>query len=81
MILDGRYNYWQDLLEENHQYKEKVYALMWEVYIKYEKKLIKRYFLVKLTPTKGENIVWNCVEDNVIKEKEDYKVIGIYGFG
>ena len=25
--------------------------------------------------TKGGNIIWNCVNDNVIKEKELYKAI------
>ena len=29
---------------------------------------------------KGGNIVWTCVEDNIIKEKEDYKAIGLRGF-
>ena len=31
--------------------------------------------------TKGGNIIWNCVEDIVIEEKENYKSIGIYGSG
>ena len=30
---------------------------------------------------KGGNIVWTCVKDNIIKENEDYKAIGLYGFG
>ena len=29
---------------------------------------------------KGGNIFWTCVKDNVIKEKEDYKAIGLCGF-
>ena len=29
---------------------------------------------------KGGNIVWTCVEDNIIEEKEDYKYIGLHGF-
>ena len=29
---------------------------------------------------KGGNIVWDCVKDNITKEKEDYKDIGLRGF-
>ena len=29
---------------------------------------------------KGENIVWTCVNDNIIEENQEYKAIGIYGF-
>ena len=30
---------------------------------------------------KGGDIVWTCVKDNIIEEKEDYKYIGPRGFG
>ena len=30
--------------------------------------------------TKGGAIVWTCVKDHIIHEKEDYKDIGICGF-
>ena len=29
---------------------------------------------------KGGAIVWNCVKDHIIDEKEDYKNIGLSGF-
>ena len=29
---------------------------------------------------KGGSIVWTCVEDNIIKEQEKYKAIGLHGF-
>ena len=29
---------------------------------------------------KGGKIVWTCVKDHVIEEKEDYKEIGLSGF-
>ena len=29
---------------------------------------------------KGKNIVWTCVKDNIINEKEEYKAIGLRGF-
>ena len=29
---------------------------------------------------KGGGIVWTCVKDNIIKEKEDCKYIGLCGF-
>ena len=41
--------------------------------------LIKRYFLVAVTHPKGENIVWTCVEDNIMWEKEDCRAIGLHG--
>ena len=30
---------------------------------------------------KGGGIVWNCVKDYIIDEKEQYESIGIRGFG
>ena len=30
---------------------------------------------------KGGNIVWTCVKANIIKGNEDYKAIGLSGFG
>ena len=30
---------------------------------------------------KWGNIVWTCVKENIIKENEDYKAIGLCGFG
>ena len=29
---------------------------------------------------KGGAIVWTCVKDHIIYEKEDYKDIGLHGF-
>ena len=29
---------------------------------------------------KGGNIVWTCVKDNIIEEKEYYEAIGLCGF-
>ena len=29
---------------------------------------------------KGERVVWTCVKDNIINEKEYYKAIGLCGF-
>ena len=37
-------------------------------------------FLVAILHPKGGSIVWNCVKDNIIKEKEGYKDIGLRGF-
>ena len=35
---------------------------------------------MSVTNPKGGNIVWNCVEGNIIEEKEDYEAIGLRGF-
>ena len=29
---------------------------------------------------KGGGVVWTCVKDHIIDEKEDYKYIGLHGF-
>ena len=42
--------------------------------------MIKREFLVSVPHPKGGAIVWNCVKDHIIDEKEDYKNIGLSGF-
>ena len=35
---------------------------------------------MSVTHPKGGTIVWTCVKDQVIDEKEDYKEIGLRGF-
>ena len=42
--------------------------------------MIKREFWVSVPHPKGRAIVWNCVKDHIIDEKEDYKDIGLHGF-
>ena len=42
--------------------------------------MIKREFSVSVTYPKGGNILWACVKDNIIKEKDQYKSIGLRGF-
>ena len=34
---------------------------------------------MSVTHTKGGAIVWTCVKDHIIYEKEDYKDIGLRG--
>ena len=58
----------------------KIHALIWNVYVKDKEELITRAFLVSVPHTKGGTIVWTCVKDHVIDEKEDYKEIGLRGF-
>ena len=36
--------------------------------------------MVSVPHPKGGNIVWACVKDNIIMEREDYKGIGLSGF-
>ena len=36
--------------------------------------------MVSVPNPKGGTIVWTCVKDHVIDEKEDYKEIGLRGF-
>ena len=69
MLLDNRSNHWRDIIEENNEYKGKFNALRCEVYMKYKEEFIKRDFLVEVLHTKGVNIVWTCMEDNVIRKK------------
>ena len=40
-----------------------------------------RDFLVSVPHTKGGTIVWTCVKEHVIDEKEYYKEIGLRRFG
>ena len=41
----------------------------------------KRVIGVRSASERGVGgVVWTCVEDNVIEEKEDYKAIGLRGF-
>ena len=49
-------------------------------YVKEKEELITRSFSVSVPHPKGGKIVWTCVKDHVIEEKEDYKEIGLRGF-
>ena len=54
--------------------------MRWCVYVKEKEELITRSFLVSVPHPKGGKIVWTCVKDHVIEEKDDYKEIGLRGF-
>ena len=70
---------WRDLAEEKND-KKKIHALRWNVYVKEQEEIITRALLVSVPHPKGGTIVWTCVKDHVIDEKEDHKDIGIRGF-
>ena len=44
--------------------------LRWEVYVKDKEELIEREFLVSVPNPKGGEIVWTCVKDHIINERE-----------
>ena len=60
--------------------KRRIHALRWEVYVKEKEELINRDFLVSVPHPNGGNIVWTCVKDHIIYEKEQYEAIGLCGF-
>ena len=68
--------HWRGAAEEGRN-KNNIHARRWEVYVKEQEEFIKREFLVFVTYPKRENIVWTCVKDNIINEKEQYKSIGL----
>ena len=74
-----REDHWRDSAEGNED-KKKIHALRWNVYVKEKEELITRAFLVSVPKPKGGTIVWACVKDHIIDEKEDYKEIGLCGF-
>ena len=72
-------DHWMDIAEENYD-KKKIHSLRWNVYIKEKEELNKRDFLVSVPHPKGGTIIWTCVKDHIIDEKEDYKEIGLRVF-
>ena len=74
-----REEHWSDVDEEGID-KKMIRCLRWEVYIKENEQLVKRDFLVSVPHPKWGEIVWTCVKDHIINEKEDYRDIGIRGF-
>ena len=69
----------RDVAEEDED-KEKIYDLMREFYVKEKEDLTKKECLVFVLHPRGGSIVWNCVKDHIINEKEDRKDIGLRGF-
>ena len=66
-------------LEENDD-KKKIHALRRELYVKEKEEIITIKFLVSVPHPKWGTIVWTCVKDHIIDEKEAYKDIGLRGF-
>ena len=56
------------------------YVLRFCFYMKEKGELIIREFFVAFIHPKRGNIVWTCVEDNIIYEKEEYRTIILCGF-
>ena len=74
-----RDKHWRDVTQEGDD-KKKIHFLMQQVYVKEKGGLIEREFLVSVPHPKGGKVVWACVKDHIIDEKEDYKAIGLSGF-
>ena len=54
--------------------------MRWEVYNKEKEELANIYVSVFFHIQKVGKIVWTCVKDHIIYEKEDNKYIGLCGF-
>ena len=78
--FDEIWEYHCRYLAKESNNKKKIRALRWCVYVKEKEELIARSFSVSVPHPKGGKIVWTCVKDHVIEEKEDYKEIGLRGF-
>ena len=70
---------WRDVANYGEN-KINIHALRWYIYTIQKEEFIKKEFLVSVTHTKGGGIVWTCVKDNIIEEKEQYDAIGLRGF-
>ena len=77
---NSREEHWRDVAEDGKD-KNNIYALGWYFYTIEKEQLIKRLFLFSVPHRKGSNILWNCVKDNIIEEKEQQKYIRLRGFG
>ena len=80
IIIDEiRAKNWRNVSEEGDN-KKNIRAMRLGVYVKEKYYFIKREFLVSFPYPEGGDIVWTCVKDHIIDEKDQYKVIGIRGF-
>ena len=69
---------YRDIAEEGDD-KKKIHEMRWEVYVKEKEELIKGDFWCPFHIRKG-GIIWTCVKDPIIDEKNQYKAIGIRVF-
>ena len=58
---------WRDVSEDG-QDKSNIRALRWDICTREKGWFIKRGFLVSVPHPKEGNIVWTCLEDNIIEE-------------
>ena len=66
---DSREEHWRNVAEDGKD-TSNINAQGWYVYKRYKEELIKREIMVSDLHPKGEVIVWTCVKDNIIEEKE-----------
>ena len=74
-----RDEHWRNVAEEGDD-KKKMHDLRWEIYVKEKEELIEIKVLVSVPHPKGKNIVWTCMTDHIIDEKDQYEAIGLRGF-
>ena len=76
-----------DAIREEHlrgvadegDYKKKIHALRWEVYVKEKGGLIKRYFSVSVPNPKWGSIVWTCVKYHIIYKRRTTNILEYVG--
>ena len=66
---DIREERWRDVADDGED-KNNIRALRQYAYTQDKDQLIKREFSVYVPHTKGGNIVWTCIKNNIIKENE-----------
>ena len=80
IFLDDGENNRKDSIVENNEDKGEFHAIIWEFYIKDKEELIKIKISASIMHLKEGNTIWTCVKDNITKEKQEYKAIGLCVF-
>ena len=79
-ISDDRGEHWNYFKEGENEYRGKFHALRWQLYIKQKYYLVKRVFLVVVPYTKGVEMIFTCVKDDVVGKNYCQNAIVLHGF-
>ena len=60
--------------------KALLHAKRWDVYVNEKENLVKGGYFVEVVGHDGKKVVWEVVDDCVVKEQTDHDEIGLRGF-
>ena len=83
-IDDERERHWRNVFEDNEggvdDKKELLHAKRWDLYVNKKEQLVKGNYSMEIVGHNKKKLLWEVVDDRVVEDPSDHKVIGLRGF-